>query len=43
MIRVFKKNVAYLSQRGFKPLFNIINNVASKATKAYLMEEGIKM
>ena len=43
MIRAFKKNITYLTQRGFKPAFNVIGNVASKAIKAYLMEENIKM
>ena len=43
MIRAFKKNITYLTQRGFKPAFNVIGNVASKAIKAYLMEEKIKM
>jgi len=43
MIRAFKKNTTHLTQRGFKPAFNVIDNVASKAIKTYLMEENIKM
>ena len=30
-------------KRGFKPSFNIIDNVASKAIKVYLQEENIQM
>ena len=43
MIRAFQKNITYLTQRGFKPEFNVIDNVASKAIKKYLEEEKIKM
>ena len=43
MIRAFKKNITYLTQRGFKPAFNVIDNVASKAIKKYLLEEKIEM
>ena len=35
MIRAFKENMEYLGDRGFKPSFNIIDNVASKAIRAY--------
>ena len=41
MIQAFKTNISYLTKRGFKPSFNIIDNVASKATKNYLEEEKI--
>ena len=43
MIKAFKENLNYLTSRGFKPSFNIIDNVASKATKEYLVNEGIEM
>ena len=43
MISAFKKNITYLTKRGFKPCFNIIDNVASKAIKEYLEEEDIQM
>ena len=43
MIAAFKDNITYLSKRGFKPSFNIIDNVASKAIKTYLENEKIKM
>ena len=41
MIRAFKENMEYLEGRGFKPSFNIIDNVASKAIRAYLKKEKI--
>ena len=33
MVKSFKENVDYLNKRGFKPKFNIILNVASKAVQ----------
>eukprot|EP00978_Attheya_sp_CCMP212_P040823 scaffold226719_cov36-Attheya_sp.AAC.1 len=39
----FKKNIEYLTKRGFKPVFNIIDNVATRAVKAYLETEDIQM
>ena len=38
MVAAFKENFEYLAERGFKPVFNIIDNVASKAIWAYLKE-----
>ena len=35
MIKVFKVNITYLSKRSTKPSLNIIDNIASKAIKAY--------
>ena len=35
IVSCFKKNIAHLTKRGFKPIINIINNVASKAVQAY--------
>ena len=43
MIDAFETNIKYITKRGFKPCFNIIDNVASKAIKAYLTEEKIHM
>ena len=36
MVAAFKENIEYLEERGFKPEFNVIDNVASKAIQAYL-------
>ena len=35
--------MAYLTKRGSKLVFNIIDNVASKAVKAYLESENIDL
>ena len=35
----FKQKLTYLKNRGFKPILNIIDNVASKAVHAYLEAE----
>ena len=32
----FKQNITYLTKRGFKPILNIIENLASKAVQEYL-------
>ena len=37
----FKQNITYLAKRGFKPTFNVMDNVASAAVKAYLEEAEI--
>ena len=39
----FKKNIAYLMKRGFKPILNSIDNVASKAVQAYLEAENVNI
>ena len=39
IIRAFKEKIDYLTQRGFKPRFNILDNIASKAIIKYLKEE----
>ena len=36
LVSKFKTQVEYLAKRGFKPKYNIIDNVASKAIKKYL-------
>ena len=43
MIRAFKENMEHLGDRGFKLSFNIINNVASKAIRAYLKKEKVEI
>lgn len=41
LVRVFKEKITYLEKRGFKPKFNIMDNVESKAVQAYLQDEKI--
>ena len=36
IVRCFKQNITYLSKRGFKPVYNVIDNVATKAIKTYM-------
>ena len=43
MIDDFQTHIKYITKIGFKPCFNIIDNVASKAIKIYLQEEKIQM
>ena len=43
MIDDFQTHIKYITKKGFKPCFNIIDNVASKAIKIYLQEEKIQM
>ena len=43
IVQCFKKNIAYLSKRGFKPVYNVIDNVATKAIKTYLKSEKIEV
>ena len=43
IVDCFKQNITYLAKRGFKPVYNIIENVATKAIKAYLESENIKV
>ena len=35
------KNIEYVEERGFKPVFNVIDNVALKAIRAYLKEAKV--
>jgi hypothetical protein len=42
-ISTFEENIKYLTNRGFKPVLNIIDNVASKAIQAYLEEHDIQI
>ena len=43
IVECLKKNITYLSKRGFKTVYNIIDNVATKAVKTYLESENIKV
>ena len=43
MVATFMDNITYLTKIGFKPIFNIIDNVASKSFKKYLEEDKIKI
>ena len=43
MIDDFQTHIKYITNREFKPSFNIIYNVASKAIKVYLQEENIQI
>ena len=42
MVEALKKH-KYLSERGLKPVFNIMDNVAYKAIKTSLGKEDIKL
>ena len=42
-IEKFKEKITYLTKRGFKPVFNTIDNVLSKAVKKYLDDDNIKL
>ena len=41
MVKTFTTTTAYLTKHGFHPVFNIIDNVASKAIREYLDKEDI--
>ena len=43
MIKAFQTHTKYINKRGFKPSFNIIDKVASKAIKVYIQEEYTQM
>ena len=43
IVECFKKNITYLSKGGFKPVYNIIDNVKTKATTTYFESENIKV
>jgi hypothetical protein len=42
-IATFEANIQYLTKRGFKPVLNIIDNVASKTIQTYLADNAIKI
>ena len=41
MVAAFKENIKYLEEGGFKPVFNVIDDIASKAIRAYLKEAKV--
>ena len=43
IVECFKENITYLAKRGFKPKYNIIDNVATNAVKTYLESQKIKL
>ena len=43
MIDDFQTHIQYITKRGFKPSFNINDNVESKAIKVYLQEKNPQM
>ena len=43
IIECFKQNIKYLAKGGFKPVYNIIKNVATKAIKTYLESKNTKV
>ena len=43
LIDAFQTHIKYITKRGFKPCFNVVDNVASKAIKVHLQEENIHM
>ena len=43
IVECFKNNITYLSKRGFKPVYNVIDNVETNAIKTYLESEKIKV
>ena len=43
MIKAFKDVITYLTNRGYKPKINILDNVASKTIKTYLQKEKIQL
>ena len=40
IIGVFREKLEYLKKRGFKPRFNILDNIESKAIVKFLKEEA---
>ena len=41
IVECFKQNMKYLPKRNFKPVLNIIDNVTSRAVRAYLENENV--
>ena len=40
-VEAFNKNIKYLAERGFEPVFNVIDNVVSNAIRSYLKEAKV--
>ena len=43
IVECFKQQIEYLAKRGFKPVYNVIDNVATNAIKTYLEREEIRV
>ena len=43
IVECLKNNITYLSKRGFKPVYNIIDNVATKAINTHPESKNIKV
>ena len=43
IVSCFKQQITHLSKRGFKPILNIIDNVATKALQSYLEAEKVNI
>ena len=43
IVECFKKDITYLSKRGFNPVYNVIENLATNAINIYLESENIKV
>ena len=43
IVECFRTNIEYLAKRGFKPVYNVIDNVATKAIKTYMENENMKV
>ena len=43
IVECIKQQIEYLAKRGFKPVYNVIDNVATNAIKTYLEREEIKI
>ena len=41
MVATFKGNIEYMGKGGFKPVFNVIDNMAPKAVQAYLKKAKV--
>ena len=43
IVECFKQNITYLSKRGYKPVYNVVDNVATKEIKTYMESEKIEV
>ena len=43
IVEYFNQQIKYLAKRGFKPVYNVINNVATNSIKMFLKREEIKL
>ncbi len=42
-IQAFQSKITYLTNQGFKPRFNVMDNIVSTAIREFLENEGIKL